>query len=59
MKKLMCNYCEYEARGDSNKEVMDEMMGHYNMAHGERVKMMSDIDKKVMTEESLMKIREE
>jgi hypothetical protein len=61
MKKLKCDFCDLEVSGNSDKEVMDDMMKHLEKAHPEELKemyAMSDEEKKKKMEKTMSKIEE-
>ena len=58
MKKLMCDYCDYEAQGETANECVEDMIGHCQTVHAAEMEAMSDIDKKAMMEEALMRVTE-
>ncbi len=62
MKILMCDFCDYKAKGMTEKEIMDDMMMHIKEAHPkeyEKGMKMSKEDQDKMMDESRMKIKDE
>jgi predicted small metal-binding protein len=62
MKTLMCDYCDYEAKGKTEKEVMDMMWEHIKKVHPEEYEKgmkMSNEEQDKMKEETMLKIKDE
>lgn len=61
MKTLTCQYCDYDAKGNTEQEVMDDMDRHMKQTHPaehEEWMKMPKADQDKMMNESRMKIKD-